>query len=79
MSPHPLGCRCGTLRGHVVLPAFGRAVCYCKDCRAYACFLRREQEVLDEAGGTQIVATLPRRVRFEHEGLDALACMSLSE
>jgi hypothetical protein len=79
MSPHPLRCRCGTLRGHVGLPAFGRAVCYCKDCRAYACFLRREREVLDDAGGTQIVAMLPQRVRFEPEGLDALACMSLSE
>jgi hypothetical protein len=79
MSPHPLRCRCGTLRGHVGLPAFGRAVCYCKDCRAYACFLRREREVLDDAGGTQIVATLPQRVRFEPEGLDALACVSLSE
>ena len=79
MNHHLLRCRCGTLRGQVSLPAFGRAVCYCKDCRAYACFLQREREVLDDAGGTQVVAMLPQRVRFEQEGLDALACMSLSE
>ena len=35
--------------------------------------------MLDDAGGTQVVATLPRRVCFEQEGLEALACMSLSE
>ena len=79
MGHHLLRCRCGTVRGTVRLPAFGRAVCYCKDCRTYAYFLRREHEVLDDAGGTQVVATLPQRVRFEPEGLDALACMSLSE
>ena len=79
MSHHLLRCRCGTVRGAVALPALGRAVCYCRDCRAYAYFLQREGEVLDDAGGTQVVATLPRQVRFEPEGLDALACMSLSE
>ena len=79
MSQHLLRCQCGTLRGHVDLPAFGQAVCYCKDCRAYAYFLQREREVLDDAGGTQVVATLPARVHFETEGLDALACMSLTE
>ena len=78
MARHLLRCRCGTLRGEVRLPAFGRAVCYCRDCRAYAHFLGRAPELLDDAGGTQVVATLPSRVRFEPEGLEALACMSLS-
>ena len=79
MSGHLLRCRCGSVRGRVALPAFGRAVCYCRDCRADAYFLRRERELLDDAGGTQVVATLPQRVRFEPQGLDALACMSLTE
>jgi len=79
MTRHLLRCQCGTLRGHVSLPAFGQAVCYCKDCRAYAYFLQREREVLDDAGGTQVVATLPGHVHFEPDGLDALACMSLTE
>lgn len=76
---HPLRCRCGTIRGHVRLPATtGRAICYCKDCQSYARFLGRAEEVLDEAGGSDVVATLPRQVRFE-QGLESLACMSLSE
>ena len=79
MSHHLLRCRCGTLHGRVALPAFGQAVCYCTDCRAYAYFLQRERELLDDAGGTQVVATLPERVHFEPQGLEALACMSLSE
>ena len=79
MSHHLLRCQCGTVRGSVALPALTRAVCYCKDCRAYAFFLQREREVLDDAGGMQAVATLPQRVRFELRGLDALACMSFSE
>lgn len=76
---HPLRCRCGTIRGHVRLPATtGRAICYCKDCQSYARFLGRAEDILDEAGGSDVVATLPRQVRFE-QGLESLACMSLSE
>jgi hypothetical protein len=56
-----------------------RAVCYCKDCQAFAHFLERPDDaVLNELGGTEIVATLPRHVHFTH-GLEALACMSLSD
>lgn len=76
---HPLQCRCGTLRGHLVLPAMaGVATCYCKDCQAAAHALGQAGDVLDAHGGTQIVAMLPERVHLT-QGLDALACMSLSE
>jgi hypothetical protein len=76
---HPLRCRCGTLRGRVRLPATtGRAICYCKDCQAYAHFLQRADDVLDEAGGTDIVAMAPAQLQIE-QGLDHLACMSLSK
>ena len=75
---HPLHCRCGTLRGHVI-PAAGamRAVCYCKDCQAYARFLGLPG-VVDEDGGTEVVASLPGQVHLV-AGLEALACLSLSE
>jgi hypothetical protein len=76
---HPLQCRCGMVKGHVVRPGMAnRAVCYCRDCQAFARFLQRADTVLDENGGTAIVATLPRHVHFSH-GLEALACMSLSD
>jgi len=71
-----LRCRCGKLRGQVdETRVAARAVCYCKDCQAYGHFLG--SGVLDEAGGTEVAATLPAAVRFE-AGLEHLACMSLS-
>jgi uncharacterized protein DUF6151 len=76
---HPLQCRCGTIKGYVVRPGMAkRAVCYCKDCKAFAHFLKRADTVLDEHGGTPIVATVPKQVCFT-QGLEALACMSLSD
>src|SRR5258705_1066949 len=77
---HPLQCKCGTLKGYVSPPDMAnRAVCYCKDCQAFANFLERPGDaVLDELGGTEIVATLPKHVHLT-QGLDALVCMSLSD
>jgi hypothetical protein len=53
-----------------------RFVCYCKDCQAFARFLDRA-DVLDPAGGTDIVQMPPRRVKLT-AGTDALRCLSLS-
>lgn len=76
---HPLRCRCGTVSGHVAEPqrAMARAVCYCKDCQAYAHFLGRADDVLDIHGGTDVIAIHPQQVALT-QGLDALACMALS-
>ena len=77
---HPLQCQCGTLKGYVSPPDMAnRGVCYCKDCQAFANFLGRPGDaVLNELGGTEIVATLPKHVHFT-QGLEALVCMSLSD
>jgi hypothetical protein len=76
---HPLQCRCGVLRGYVSHPErANRGVCYCKDCQAYAHFLGKPSDILDEMGGTDVVATLPKYLTFTH-GLESLACMSLTE
>lgn len=76
---HPLRCRCGTLKGYVSHPGkVNRGVCYCKDCQAYAHFLGRTGDILDEMGGTDVVATLPRYLTFT-QGFESLACMSLTE
>lgn len=75
---HPLRCRCGKLAGHVAPSSVAvRAICYCRDCQAYARFLRTPG-VADPDGGTEVIATLPQHVHFT-SGLDVLACMSLSE
>jgi len=76
---HSLRCQCGTLQGTIShTESVCRGVCYCKDCQAYAHFLGKVDEVLDEMGGSDVVATLQRYVTFT-QGLEQLACMSLSE
>lgn len=73
-----LRCRCGKLEGEVDASRVkARAICYCKDCQAFARFLKAEDAVLDASGGTEVEATLPAGVRFT-KGLEHLACMSLS-
>jgi len=76
---HPLQCRCGTLKGYLSNPqTANHCACYCKDCRAFAHFLGRANEILDEHGGTHVIQTVPANVTFT-DGLQSLACMRLSE
>jgi hypothetical protein len=79
MAGHAIQCRCGRLRGTISPEArFVRATCYCRDCQAYAHALGHPTAVLDEKGGTDIVATLQQHVTLS-QGADALACLSLGE
>ena len=76
---HMLQCRCGTLKGRVSDPEKGvRAVCYCRDCQAWAHFIDEGGSTLDDMGGTDVVATQSRYVRFS-SGIERLACCSLTE
>ncbi|HKE94271.1 MAG TPA: DUF6151 family protein [Povalibacter sp.] len=79
MNTHPLRCRCGTVQGQVT-PAslMNHAVCYCTDCQAYAHALDRASEILDQFGGTEVVAVRPMGVTIT-QGKEALACLSLTE
>jgi hypothetical protein len=78
MTSHLLQCRCGTLKGLVHDPrSANHGVCYCRDCQAFAHFLGRASEVLDERGGTEIIQILPRNVVFT-QGAEVLACMRLT-
>ncbi|MES2483659.1 MAG: DUF6151 family protein [Pseudomonadota bacterium] len=75
---HRFQCRCGQLQGVVDQPERGvRVVCYCADCQTYAHLLGQPERTLDPLGGTDIVATDSRYVRFT-AGTQALACLSLS-
>jgi len=77
-TTHPIRCRCGAFEAKVLDPESGtRAICYCKDCQAFAHFLDLPAGMLDSAGGTDIVAVRPRNVEFLH-GVEKLTCMSLS-
>jgi hypothetical protein len=76
---HPLQCRCGAIKGFVENPrGANRAVCYCKDCQAFAYFLGRADEVLDERGGTDVIQILPKNLKFT-QGSEALTCIRLTE
>lgn len=72
-------CSCGKLAGEIVSPKRAiRGVCYCRDCQAYAHALGRADQVLDQDGGTDVVATQAKYVSFT-KGRENLACLSLTE
>jgi hypothetical protein len=76
---HPLSCKCGILRGIVAHPErVNRAICYCRDCQAFARFLGRAGDVLDSSGGTDVIQTIPAHLTFT-QGQQQLACMRLTE
>jgi hypothetical protein len=71
-------CRCGTVKGTVRRPRrFTRCVCYCKDCQAFARFLGRSEQILNEKGGTDVVQVVPADITFS-QGREALACVRLT-
>ncbi len=75
---HPIQCRCGQFQARLARPDLAmRAICYCRDCRAYAHFLGAPEGLLDALGGTEVAIVRPRRVAFV-AGVEQLACMSLS-
>jgi hypothetical protein len=83
MSPAPfdlsLRCQCGHVRAVArdVAPALCfRFVCYCTDCQAFAHLLQRP-DVLDAAGGTEIVHMPTGRVTLT-AGTEALRCLRFS-
>jgi Family of unknown function (DUF6151) len=76
---YPLRCRCGSVAGYLLWPGrAGRALCYCRDCQAFARYLGTPEQSVDEFGGTDVIATSPRYVHFT-QGIERMHCMSLSE
>ncbi|MCX6123491.1 MAG: DUF6151 family protein [Proteobacteria bacterium] len=75
-----LKCRCGKFTGtaYEVTPSSGNhLLCYCKDCQAFAKFLGRSQDLLDEAGGTEVFQLTPAQIRIS-KGLDQIRCIQLT-
>ncbi len=76
---HRLQCRCAQVTGEVADTRSAlHAVCYCRDCQAYAHHLGQADTVLDALAGTEVVGTHARHVSFTR-GKDQLACVSLSD
>ncbi len=77
MNQHTLRCKCGKLEGKIDLAGnLNRALCYCKDCQAFAHFLGGK-DILDAHGGSDIVQIRPGALTFT-KGKEHLACMRLS-
>ena len=75
---HSIRCSCGKLEGRLNRNDYvNRCVCYCADCQAFAHFLKRENEVLDDRGETSIVQTIPANVTLT-KGIENLTCMRLT-
>lgn len=73
-------CHCGAFRAiaeGVSASVASRLVCYCDDCQAFAHFLDRTDETLDDQGGSDIVQMSAARMRFE-AGRDQVACIRLT-
>ncbi len=78
LNSHPLRCRCGAIQGSVANPrSSNHAVCYCRDCQAFAHYLGRAGEILDARGGSDIVQTQPKNLTFI-QGSEQLACLRLT-
>ena len=76
----PIQCACGAVRGVArdVAPSAGNhVVCYCADCQAFARFLGRDADILDEHGGTEIFQLSQAKLAIS-AGADRIACMRLS-
>lgn len=74
----PLRCECGTVAGVVQVRGFAvHGACYCRDCQAFARHLGRPERMLDAAGGTEVIGTLPASLQIT-SGQEQLACVTLT-
>jgi len=76
-----LACNCGKVTGlvHDAEPGKGnRIVCYCKDCQAFAKAVDREEDTVNQYGGTDIYQVAPSAVEIS-QGLENISCLRLSE
>lgn len=76
---HRFQCQCAKVVGEVADTRSAiHAICYCRDCQAYAHHLGQADAALDALAGTEVAGTHAGNVSFS-SGIDQLACLSLSE
>src|SRR5713226_4481912 len=76
-----LKCNCGALRGvasGISKSSGNRIVFMCDDCQAYAHFLGRAKEILDDNGGTDVFPVTPSNLKITH-GIENLKCLRLTD
>lgn len=76
-----ISCECGKVQGVVRKDGYKYGVhfvCLCDDCQAYAHFLGKVTETLDQNGGTDVLPVFPARFQFT-SGKENIQCVRLSE
>lgn len=75
-----LSCACGKVMGvmrGLSASSTNHVWCPCSGCQAYAHFLGRAEDMLDEKGGSNIFQLDPKRVEI-HDGMEHIACMKVT-
>lgn len=73
-------CECGAIQGVVreSFPPNGRRlVCHCNDCQAFAHYLGREKQILDDHAGTHVYQMDSSKFTIS-KGQDKLACVTVT-
>lgn len=76
----PLKCECGKVQGigRNVDPSSGnRLACMCDTCQAYAHYLGKAGQILDQYGGTDIFQMTPSQLTIS-EGIENLGCLKIT-
>lgn len=76
----PLSCGCGKVKGfiHTAKPQNGlHLICMCRDCQAYAHYLKVSDKVLDKYGGTEVYQIAPSELKLT-AGQESVQCLQLS-
>jgi len=79
MNKVTLECFCGALKGELEVVSNKTSFhvhCLCKDCQSFASYLKNEDKILDEHGGSELFQTYPAYLKIT-EGKDKLACIQL--
>lgn len=76
----PIKCTCGKVEG--IARSLSRAstnhvVCSCKGCQSYAHYLGRTDDMLDDAGGSNIVQMDPSKFEIT-KGMEHVVCMRVT-
>ncbi len=80
MSEVKLSCHCGEVRGLLTFKdkkSLSHIICMCDDCQSFAHFLKREDEILDEFGGTEIYQVSSNEIQI-NRGREKIKCLKLS-
>lgn len=80
MAEINLKCACGKVQGkteHIDSKIGNRMICCCDDCQSFAQYLKQEDTILDQFGGTDIFILPITHLKIT-QGNDQVACIRLS-